>query len=377
MAAKTKRGQPNEVSQDPYLTGEVEGRFQEALPNGKLRCTLCPRACEMAEGQRGFCFIRARHDDRIWMQSYGRASGFCIDPIEKKPLYHFYPGSSVLSFGTAGCNLGCRFCQNWDISKARALDRLGAVCSPVEIAETARAWGCRSVAYTYNDPIVFAEFAIDTAKACREHGVRNVAVTAGYLQKEARSAFFADMDAANVDLKAYSEEFYRTLCAAHLEPVKDTLRYLVHETQVWVELTTLLIPGHNDSDDDVERLVAFVLQELGPDVPLHFTAFHPDFRMTDVPATPARTCVHAREIARRAGLHHVYTGNVDDETGQSSYCSGCGELLLVRRGYTVCEGGLAGGTCAHCGSAFPGRIAPQGLEHFGSRRIPVTIPSRP
>lgn len=356
---------------------EVIGRWQEHLPNGKIRCTLCPRECELAEGQRGFCFGRERHDDRIWLTTYGRASGFCIDPIEKKPLNHFYPGSSVLSFGTAGCNLGCRFCQNWDISKARDTNRLGSVCTPDEIAETALHWGCRSVAFTYNDPVVFAEFAIDTAKACHERGVRSVAVTAGYIQKEARKAFFAEMDTANVDLKGITQQFYREMCAAELEPVKETLRYLVRETEVWTELTTLLIPGQNDSKDDLERLVEFVLTELGPAVPLHFTAFHSDYHLRDVPPTPKSTCTMAREIALRAGLENVYTGNVDDESGQSSYCHGCGQRLIARRGYQVFADGLEAGRCRRCGMAWVGRFDPKGIDDFGARRIPVMVPSRP
>jgi pyruvate formate lyase activating enzyme len=254
---------------------------------------------------------------------------------------------------------------------------LGSVCTVEAIADTALAWGCRSVAFTYNDPVVFAEFAIDTAKACHERGIRTVAVTAGYIQKEARKAFYAEMDAANVDLKGITQEFYRTLCAADLEPVKETLRYLVRETQVWTELTTLLIPGHNDSRDHIERLVDFVLTELGCDIPLHFTAFHSDYRMRDVPPTPKSTCVMARDVARRAGLVNVYTGNVDDEAGQSSYCSGCGKCLIARRGYQVFAEALEAGRCRHCGAEWVGRTDPKGIEDFGPRRIPVAVPSKP
>jgi pyruvate formate lyase activating enzyme len=337
---------------------------------------LCPRECELHDGQRGFCFVRERRGEAVVLTSYGRASGFCIDPIEKKPLFHFYPGSSVLSFGTAGCNLGCRFCQNWDISKARDTHRLGAVCSPEDIAEAARGWSCRSVAFTYNDPVIFAEFAIDTAKACREQGIKSVAVTAGYIQKAARKAFFAEMDATNIDLKAITPAFYRSLCAADIEPVKDTLRYVARETSTWLEITTLLIAGQNDSTDDIARLADFVLREVGPDVPLHFTAFHPDFRMTDVPRTPKQTCVAAREIARSAGLKHVYTGNVEDAEGQNTYCSTCGSRLVIRRGYDVRADELDRSMCRRCGAPWDGRVDPKGLGSFGPRRIPIEIQPR-
>jgi pyruvate formate lyase activating enzyme len=353
------------------------GRFHQQLEDGRVRCELCPRGCELHEGQRGFCYIRERRGDSIWLTSYGRASGFCIDPIEKKPLYHFYPGTSVLSFGTAGCNLGCRFCQNWDISKARNTDRLGSSVTPDAIAETARAWNCHSVAFTYNDPVVFAEFAMDTAASCRERGIRTVAVTAGYISHAARGPFFELIDAANVDLKSLDPDFYRQFCGAELEAVKDNLRYLIHRTSVWVELTTLLIPGHNDAPQQVANLARWVKAELGPSIPLHFSAFHPDYRMIDVPRTPKRTCQIAREIALEIGLKHVYTGNVDDSTGQSSYCASCSGLLVVRRGYDVQVGQLASGCCTACGTALVGHFDAEGLGHFGPRRVPIEVPSRP
>jgi pyruvate formate lyase activating enzyme len=357
--------------------GVMLGRFHTRLDNGRIRCDVCPRSCELQDGQRGFCYVRERRDDAIWLTSYGRASGFCIDPIEKKPLFHFYPGTSVLSFGTAGCNLGCRYCQNWDISKARSTDRLGAPAMPDAIAQTARAWGCQSVAFTYNDPVIFAEFAMDTAAACRRLGIRTVAVTAGYITPAAREPFFESMDATNVDLKAISPEFYRRLCGAELEVVKDTLRYLVHRTSVWVELTTLLIPGHNDAPDQVAELARWVKTELGVSIPLHFSAFHPDYRMLDVPRTSAQTCQSARDIAREIGLEHVYTGNVDDPTGQASYCTRCASQLFARRGYTVEVGRFEAGRCNSCGMALVGRFDVAGIGHFGTRRIPIEVPSRP
>jgi pyruvate formate lyase activating enzyme len=343
------------------------------LPDGRMQCDLCPRDCKLKDGQRGMCFVRRRVGDTMKLTTYGRSSGFCVDPIEKKPLNHFYPGSSVLSFGTAGCNLACKFCQNWDISKARDMDRLADQASPEVIARSALRLGCKSVAFTYNDPVIFAEYAMDVADACRAHGVKSVAVTAGYMHAEARREFYQHIDAANVDLKAFTEEFYAKVCVGHLEPVKDTLRYLVHETDVWTEITTLLIPGQNDGDEELQRLSDWVLAELGPEVPLHFTAFHPDYRMLDVQATPYATLRRAREIARKTGLRHVYTGNVHDPEGGTSYCTGCGAALIERDWYDVRTYHLdAEGRCAKCQKPLAGRFEPA-RSHFGRRRIPVVL----
>ncbi|HEY8514825.1 MAG TPA: AmmeMemoRadiSam system radical SAM enzyme [Candidatus Binatia bacterium] len=355
--------------------GVVRGSWWRRLDDGRLECVLCPRRCRLHEGQRGFCWVREAGADAIYLTSYGRASGFCIDPIEKKPLAHFYPGTSVLSFGTAGCNLGCRFCQNWDISKARDDDRLLDSASPEAIAEAAVRTGCKSVAFTYNDPVIFAEYAIDTAIAAHERGVETVAVTAGYVTAEARPEFFRHVDAANVDLKGFTEEFYRKQCLGHLEPVLETLAWLHRETDVWLEVTTLLIPGHNDSDAEIDRLAAWYLDHLGADVPLHFTAFHPDFRMRDVPRTPAATLVRARERARAAGLHHVYTGNVSDPAGQSTYCAGCGALVIERDGYELGAWRLdEHGRCRACGTPLAGRFdAVPGT--WGARRAMVRLAS--
>lgn len=347
--------------------------WQTRMPDGRVRCDLCPRFCTMKEGQRGFCFVRGVAGDRVVLTSYGRASGFCIDPIEKKPLNHFLPGTSVLSFGTAGCNLGCRFCQNHDISKARAMDRLMDAASPDAIARAAARAGCRSVAYTYNDPVIFAEYAIDTAHACREHGIASVAVTAGYVTEKAREAFFGAMDAANVDLKAFTEDFYRKLTLSELAPVLETLEWLRRETNVWLEITTLLIPGHNDSEREIDQLVAWVADRLGTDVPLHFTAFHPDFKMNDLPRTPASTLARARRQALAAGLEHVYTGNVHDPEGQSTYCAGCGELLIERDWYVLGAWKLdPQGRCTACGHLLAGRFdGPPGT--WGARRRRLRI----
>jgi pyruvate formate lyase activating enzyme len=357
-------------------TEGIEGqpaRYFHLREDGRMQCDLCPRDCALADGQRGLCFVRARQGDRMVLTTYGRSSGFCVDPIEKKPLHHFYPGSSVLSFGTAGCNLACKFCQNWDNSKSREMDRIADMASPEAIARTAKEMGCQSVAYTYNDPVIFLEYAVDTAAACRALGVASVAVTAGYVHEVPRRELFASMDAANVDLKAFTERFYHELTAAHLKPVLDTLLYLVHETNVWTEITTLLIPGHNDSDPEIAELSRWVARELGPDVPLHWSAFHPDYRMRDVPRTPVDTLRRARAIARDAGLHHVYTGNVHDPEGDATYCPSCGQACIERDWYRILAYRLdEHGACARCGAKIAGRFGPF-AGAFGPRRIPVVI----
>ncbi|GAB4582164.1 MAG: AmmeMemoRadiSam system radical SAM enzyme [Anaerolineales bacterium] len=353
--------------------GVIQGEWWHTLGDGRVQCDLCPRACKLRAGQRGFCFVRQARDDGIVLTSYGRASGFCIDPIEKKPLNHFYPGTSVLSFGTAGCNLGCRFCQNWDISKAREADRLTDWAYPGAVAEAAARAGCRSLAFTYNDPVIFAEYAIDCAMAAHERGLKTVAVTAGYISPGARRDFFAQMDAANVDLKAFTQTFYHQLCFANLAPVLDTLIWLKRETQVWFEVTTLLIPGQNDSYDEVAQLCDWFVEHLGPDVPLHFTAFHPDFKMRELPHTPPSTLRRARQQALRAGIHYVYTGNVNDIAGQSTYCPKCGEAVIERNWFELGQWRLnRTGACLTCGHPLPGHFDPQPGQ-WGARRQRVTI----
>lgn len=348
------------------------GRWWTPLADGRIECRLCPRFCKLRDGHRGFCFVRKREGDAMVLTTYGRSSGFCIDPIEKKPLNHFHPGSSVLSFGTAGCNLGCRFCQNWDISKAREMDKLMDAASPAAIAHAAVRLGCRSVAFTYNDPVIFAEYALDVAEACRSWNVKTVAVTAGYITDDARAEFYSGMDAANVDLKGFTEEFYHRQCFGELAPVLETLRFLRHHTKVWFEITTLLIPGENDSDAELHRAADWIAENIGPDVPWHFTAFHPDFKMRDKPATPPATLTRARNIAMSKGLRYVYTGNVHDSNGGSTWCPGCSELLIERDWYVLGKWNLTGNRCVKCGfeiaghfDAIPGK--------WGSRRVPVRL----
>src|SRR6266567_2218545 len=325
---------------------DYPGRWWAMLPDRRIECRLCPRFCKLNEGQRGFCFVRQRVRDQMVLTTYGRSSGFCVDPIEKKPLNHFLPGTSVLSFGTAGCNLGCRFCQNWDISKAREWDKLADTASPEQIALAAQRLGCRSVAFT-----------------------------AGYITDDARPEFYQHMDAANVDLKAFTDAFYHRLCFAQLGPVLDTLKYLRHETNVWFEVTTLLIPGENDSDAELHRASDWFAENLGPNVPWHFTAFHPDFKMLDKPYTPTATLARAREIARSKGLDYVYTGNVHDSDGGSTWCPGCGELLIERDWYELGEWNLAEGRCRSCGYIIAGRFEDQRGD-WGARRLPVRLKSR-
>ncbi len=348
-------------------------RYWRRLDDGRVQCDVCPRACKLREGQRGLCFVRMRHDDAVVLTTYGRSSGYCIDPIEKKPLNHFLPGTPVLSFGTAGCNLACRFCQNWDISKSRADDRLADRASPEAIARAAASLGCKSVAYTYNDPVIFMEYAIDVAQACRERGVDSVAVTAGYQRAEPRAEFFRHMDAANVDLKAFSESFYEKICAGRLGDVLETLVYLKHETDVWFELTTLLIPGENDSEAELEAMTQWVVENLGPDVPMHFTAFHPDWKMLSHPSTPPATLTRAREIALKAGVRYAYTGNVHDAAGGSTYCHSCGQVLVERDWYELGKWNLdERGACSSCGTPLAGVFAER-PGSWGSQRQPVRI----
>lgn len=340
----------------------------------RIVCDLCPRQCRMKEGDRGFCFVRKIEDDQMVLDTYGKSTGFCIDPIEKKPLNHFYPGTSVLSFGTAGCNLGCQFCQNWDISKSREVARLSAKAEPDVIAHAAKQLACTSVAYTYNDPVVWAEYAIDTARECRARGIQNVAVTAGYISPDARREFFSVMDAANVDLKAFSEDFYRKITYSKLEPVLDTLRYLKHETDVWFEITNLVIPDANDSHDELKRMCEWIVRDLGPDVPVHFSAFHPDFRMTDRPRTPHETLIAAFEIAQAAGIYYPYVGNVHDIDRGSTKCYQCKSVIIERDWYQLGNYKLDGNQCINCGAAQFGRFGASPGD-WGRKRQPVDLES--
>ncbi len=358
------------------LESVISTKYWHTLEDGRVQCDVCPRACKLREGQRGLCYVRGRENDEIKLYSYGRSSGFCIDPIEKKPLNHFYPGSSVLSFGTAGCNLACKFCQNWDMSKSREMDTLCDEAMPEQLAQTAKRYGCDSIAFTYNDPVIFMEYAMDVADACRAQQINSVAVSAGYICPDARRDFYSHMDAANIDLKAFTEQFYKKVCGGSLAAVLDTLLYLKQETSVWFEITTLLIPGKNDSDTELHEECEWIYEHLGVDVPLHFSAFHPDWKMMDISHTPQNTLTRAREIALKTGLHYVYTGNVHDPAGSSTYCPNCSTLLIERDWYELGKWALDNsGHCKNCGEQIPGRFKGE-PGNWGARRMPVRIMER-
>ena len=358
------------VGLSSLVMNTVEGRYWHPLADGRIQCDLCPRFCRLHQDQRGLCFVRKRQNDSIVLTSYAKSSGFVIDPIEKKPLNHFYPGSSVLSFGTAGCNLSCDFCQNWDISKSREMDTLSSQASPVALADACIAHRCKSIAFTYNDPIIFLEYAVDTAKECRARGVKTVAVTAGYVTPDPRREFFEVIDAVNVDLKAFSEEFYKKITKSSLAPVLDTLIYLKRETDVWFEITTLLIPGLNDSDEELHRQCDWIVEELGDEIPLHFSAFHPDFKMTDRPPTPPSTLTRARNLAKSHGIKHVYTGNVHDQEGDTSHCANCGHVVIVRDWYALKGFFLENGRCPQCRVSLAGHYDAQAGD-WGRKRLRV------
>jgi pyruvate formate lyase activating enzyme len=349
-------------------------KYWHQLEDGRVQCDICPRFCRLQEGQRGMCFVRARQNDQVVLTTYGRSSGFCVDPIEKKPLHHFLPGTSVLSFGTAGCNLACKFCQNWGMSKSREMDILADAASPEMIAKEAHQLGCRSVAYTYNDPVIFHEYAIDVSQACHERGIKSVAVTAGYVCEEPRIEFYRHMDAANVDLKAFSERFYHLLTGSHLQPILDTLIYLKKNTSVWLEITTLLIPGENDSESELEDLTQWVVEYLGRDVPVHFTAFHPDWKMLDKARTPPATLTMARRIAQKNGIRYAYTGNVaDDIEGSNTHCHDCGNTLIRRDWYSIADWNLTEASqCRFCGASCAG-IFEETPGDWGPKYQPVYL----
>ncbi len=356
-----------------HLNTVVPTKYWHTLDNGRVQCDLCPRHCKMREGQQGLCYVRENRGGAVVLTTYGRSSGYCLDPIEKKPLNHFLPGTPVLSFGTAGCNLACKFCQNWDISKSRQMDSLADTAAPEAIARAAKSLGARSVAYTYNDPVVFHEYAIDVAAACRDVGVKSVAVSAGYVDPKPRTEFYAFMDAANIDLKGFTEEFYFKLTGAHLQPVLDTLIYIKHETDVWLEITTLLIPGHNDSDSELDAMTRWVQENLGADVPLHFSAFHPDWKMMDVPPTPPATLTRARDIAMKNGIRYAYVGNVHNPDADSTWCHHCGEKLIGRDWYNLSDWNIStDGNCTSCQTPVAGVFEAEPGD-WGARRQSVIL----
>ena len=355
------------------MTSVVKTKYWHELDDVQVQCDVCPRACKLKEGQQGLCFVRECRDHQIVLTSYGRSSGFCIDPIEKKPLNHFLPGTPVLSFGTAGCNLACKFCQNWDISKSREIDTLADAASPELLASVAKKLNCRSIAFTYNDPVIFHEYAIDVAQACHENNIKAVAVSAGYVCPEPREEFYQYMDAANIDLKAFTESFYHRVTGSHLAPVLETLTYLKHETDVWFEITNLVIPGENDSVNEFEEMTQWIVENLGPDVPIHFSAFHPDWKMRDKGNTDPETLIKAREIALNNGIRYAYTGNVHYEDGDTTFCYKCGGKLIVRDWYELKQWNLSPeGECPSCGESCAG-IFEEKPGSWGAKRQVVRL----
>jgi pyruvate formate lyase activating enzyme len=333
-----------------------KANWWHATEKGRVKCTLCPRYCHIGPGQNGFCYVRKNIDGRLYSIGYGRPTGFAIDPIEKKPLSHFYPGTGILSFGTAGCNLGCRFCQNWTTSKAKLDDLNARYATPEEVVALAKKHRVPAIAYTYNDPTIIGEYVIDISRLARAEDIKSVMVTAGYIDKEARKEIYQYIDAANVDLKAFTERFYHKLTFSHLNDVLDTLVWLIHETDVWLEITTLLIPEENDSDAEIRALCKWIAENLNPDVPLHFTAFHPDFKFRHKPPTPSATLNRARDIALATGIHYCYTGNVYDPEGQTTYCPQCKKPVIARNWHTVEKNHLKNGHCPYCHFKIAGRF---------------------
>lgn len=331
-------------------------RWWESLPDGKIHCWLCPRHCRIGPDQSGFCFVRKHQDGRLVTLAYGHPVALHVDPIEKKPLNHFLPGTPILSLGGAGCNMGCMFCQNWSISKARDDHVRSAQLWPRQVVELARRYACPSLAYTYNEPTIWGEYVIDIAREARAAGLQNVMVTNGYVTGEALWDLYEHIDAANIDLKAFTENFYRKVTLSKLDPVLETIETLYKSGRVWVELTTLLIPGHNDSPEEIAALCDWILEHVGPEIPLHFTAFHPDYKLTDHPRTPHATLTRARELALARGLAFVYVGNVHDREGSTTWCPGCGKALVRRDWHAVLAADLRDGCCPACGRRIPGRF---------------------
>lgn len=333
---------------------KVLAKWWEPTDNNKILCTLCPRYCKIGDGQPGFCYIRQNHGGKLYTIGYGKPTGFAVDPVEKKPLNHFLPGTTILSFGTAGCNLGCKFCQNWSISKAKLDDENSLDVSPEGVVALAKSYGTPSIAFTYNDPTIFGEYVIDISKIAREEGIKSVMVTAGYIDKEARKDIYKYIDAANVDLKGFTDRFYWKNTYSHLDDVLDTLIWLKKETDVWFEITTLLIPDENDSAEEIKQESDWILKNLGDSIPLHFTAFHPDFKMRDKERTPERTLIRARKIAMNLGIKYCYVGNVHNTEGQATYCPNCNEKLIKRDWHSVISNKIVNGCCNSCGEKIAG-----------------------
>ncbi|MFL7792346.1 MAG: AmmeMemoRadiSam system radical SAM enzyme [Anaerolineae bacterium] len=334
-----------------------EAYLAKPLSGDVVQCQTCEHFCAVKPGEAGKCGVRRNVEGTLHLAVYGEAIAVHVDPIEKKPLFHFMPSGDILSIGTYGCNFRCPFCQNWQMSQARNFDDhrdyLGEPAMPKLLVDTCLKNNIQMIAYTYNEPTVFFEYTYDTAKLAHEHGIKNVYVSNGYMSQAALDMIEPYLDGINVDLKAFTEEFYNEHCQARLEPVKRNIAHMARETDIWVEITTLLIPGLNDSAEELRAMAAW-LAEVDPDMPWHVTAFHPDYQMQDRPRTAQRDLARAYEVGKEAGLHYVYVGNVMDADRESTYCPKCGEKLIQRRWYSVRELWRERGTCSKCGHAVAG-----------------------
>ena len=337
-----------------------EALFFEKLNTNKVQCHLCAHHCVIPNDKRGICGVRENRSGILYSLVYGKSIAENVDPIEKKPLFHFLPGSKSFSIATAGCNFRCLHCQNYDISQMpRTKDVIiGKNLSPEDIVALAKQTGCKSISYTYTEPTIYFEYAYDIAKRASQEGLKNVFVTNGYITDGPLRKISPYLDAANIDLKAFTEGFYKKICGARLQPVLDAIR-LYRELNIWIELTTLIIPTHNDSPHELEQIASFI-RELGPDIPWHITAYHPTYRLTDQPRTPAKTLIQAREIGLRMGLRYVYIGNVPEERGENTYCYNCGELLIERSGFSVRKNRLRSGHCPECRVQIAGVYSQEG-----------------
>ncbi|MFO7644997.1 MAG: AmmeMemoRadiSam system radical SAM enzyme [Desulfosarcina sp.] len=334
----------------------MEAWLYETLADQRVRCRLCSHHCVISPGQRGICGVRENCAGVLETRVYGHLIASGDDPIEKKPIFHLMPGSRSFSIATVGCNFKCRFCQNADIAQMPA-DQDGRVAgdpvTPQQVVATARQRGCASIAYTYTEPTVFFEFACDTAQLAHPLGIKNIFVTNGYMSAEALERVSPWLDAANVDLKAFSDGFYKHQCGARLEPVKATLRRM-KALKIWVEVTTLIIPGLNDDPGELSQLATFIATELGPETPWHVSRFHPTYRLTDRGATPLKTLVQARSIGLASGLEYVYTGNLPGQGGEDTLCPGCGAAVIARNGFRILAMRVAQGRCSSCGTVIDG-----------------------
>lgn len=331
----------------------VEARYYEKLPNRKIKCLLCPRTCVIDDLERGYCGVRENRDGVYYTLVYGKPCTLHVDPIEKKPLFHFLPGSEALSIATAGCNVFCKFCQNWEISQSRPEQLPSLDFPPAKLVALTHEKKCPVIAFTYNEPVVFTEYMYDIAEKARGIGVHTAMISNGYIQTKPLKDLCRVLSAVKIDLKAFSERFYKELVSGQLQPVLDSL-ILLKQEKIWLEIVYLVIPGQNDDPNELSSLCKWIYKELGSGVPLHFTRFYPQYRLTNVPATPLQTLHKARKIAQDAGLQFVYSGNVPGDPGENTYCSQCSELLIKRMGYAIVENKIMSGQCPKCHTPIPG-----------------------